>query len=142
MGFQSVKAAQPFVKGSFAHIQSQYQDKDYLIVFWGQDCAYCMKELASLGPILKANPKIQLVTVSTDSFQDVAYIKEKMAEFDLSDAEHWVFSSDYPETLYFDVNRRWRGELPFTYLSHEPAPIFKRGLMTEEDIHEWLATLH
>ena len=33
----------PFVKGSFSAIQQQYKGQAYLVLFWGKDCAYCMK---------------------------------------------------------------------------------------------------
>ncbi len=136
-----VHAVTPFVKGSFTEIQNTYQDDDYLVVFWGQDCAYCMKELAEIGHILKLNPHIKLITVATDPFLDKAFIEDKMAEFGLTQADHWFFASDYPETLYFDVNKRWRGELPLTYLSQADEPIFKRGLLTPEDMQQWLDSL-
>jgi thiol-disulfide isomerase/thioredoxin len=131
----------PFVKGSFADIQQQYKGQPYLVLFWGQDCAYCMKELASLAPLLKANPEVTLVTVATDPFLDETFIREKMAEFDLDQAENWVFADEYPETLYFDVNKRWRGELPLTYLSNGETLIHKSGLLKETDISAWLASL-
>ena len=131
----------PFVKGSFADIQQQYKGQPYLVLFWGQDCAYCMKELASLAPLLKANPEVTLVTVATDPFLDETFIREKMAEFDLEEAENWVFADEYPETLYFDVNKRWRGELPLTYLSNGETLIRKSGLLKEADISAWLASL-
>jgi len=131
----------PFVKGSFADIQQQYKGQPYLVLFWGQDCAYCMKELASLAPLLKANPEVTLVTVATDPFLDETFIREKMAEFDLEQAENWVFADEYTETLYFDVNKRWRGELPLTYLSNGETLIRKSGLLKEADISAWLASL-
>jgi thiol-disulfide isomerase/thioredoxin len=135
------QAVTPFVKGSFADIQQQYKGQPYLVLFWGQDCTYCMKELASLAPLLKANPEVTLVTVATDPFLDETFIHEKMAEFDLEQAENWVFADEYPETLYFDVNKRWRGELPLTYLSNGETLIRKSGLLKEADISAWLASL-
>ncbi|MGY8866915.1 MAG: hypothetical protein ACKVJK_15060, partial [Methylophagaceae bacterium] len=46
LGFTSDNSVKPFVKGSFLEIQQEYVDKPYLLLFWGIDCAYCMKELA------------------------------------------------------------------------------------------------
>ena len=131
----------PFVKGSFAEIQQQYEGRPYLVLFWGQDCAYCMKELAGLAPVLKENPGITLVTVATDPFLDETFIREKMAGFGLSQANNWVFANDYPETLYFDVEKRWRGELPLTFLSNGKTLIRKSGLLKEADISAWLASI-
>jgi thiol-disulfide isomerase/thioredoxin len=131
----------PFVKGSFAEIQQQYEGQPYLVLFWGQDCAYCMKELAALAPILSANPGVTLVTVATDPFLDETFIREKMVEFGLSQADNWVFADEYPEILYFDVEKRWRGELPLTFLSNGKTLIRKSGLLKEADISAWLASI-
>jgi thiol-disulfide isomerase/thioredoxin len=132
----------PFVKGSFVEIQQQYQGQPYLILFWGEDCAYCMKELASLSPILKANPKITLVTVATDPFLDENLIRATMNKFDLLEADNWVFADEYPERLYFDVEKRWRGELPLTYLSDGQTLVRKSGLLKEADVSRWLDAIN
>ena len=81
-----------------------------------------------------------LVTVATDPFLDESFIRDKMAEFDLAEADNWVFANEYPEMLYFDVEKRWRGELPLTYLSNGKDIVRKSGLLKEADIAAWLQT--
>jgi thiol-disulfide isomerase/thioredoxin len=131
----------PFVKGSFSEIQQQHAGKPYLVVFWGQDCAYCMKELAMLGQLLAAYPAVNIVTVATDPFLDANLVLDKMSGFGLSQAQNWVFADDYPETLYFDVEKRWRGELPLTYLSDGQKLIRHSGMLKEVDMSAWLVNL-
>jgi len=142
-GFKSAEqTVNPFVKGSFTAIQQQHQKTPHLIVFWSQDCAYCMKELEMLGSVLKKHPDLVLVTVATDPFLDEQFIQSKMASFGLRDVEKWVFASDYPETLYFDVDKRWRGELPLTYLiDHDNNKIKKSGMLKHEQLQAWLSTI-
>jgi len=139
-GQLQAEQVKPFVKGSFSAIQQQYEGQAYLVLFWGKDCAYCMKELAFLSPLLKANPAVTLVTVATDPFLDESFIRDKMAEFDLAEADNWVFANEYPEMLYFDVEKRLRGELPLTYLSNGKDIVRKSGLLKEADIAAWLQT--
>jgi thiol-disulfide isomerase/thioredoxin len=141
LGFNSAAAVKPFVKGSFSEIQQQYTSKPYLIVFWGQDCAYCMKELAMLGELLETFPDVSIVTVATDPFLDSTFVMDKMSGFGLVQAENWVFADDYPETLYFDVEKRWRGELPLTYLSDGGQLIRHSGMLKKADMSTWLANL-
>lgn len=141
-GVVQSQSVTPFVKGSFAEIQKQYQGEPYLILFWAQDCVYCMKELASLSPILKANPAITLVAVATDPFLDEDVIRETMNNFDLIEADNWVFADEYPERLYFDVEKRWRGELPLTYLSDGQTLVRKSGLLKETDISAFLDAIN
>ena len=141
LGFTFETAVKPFVKGSFSDIQTKYEGQPYLIVFWGQDCAYCMKELVMLGELLKAHPGVSIVTVGTDPFLDPIIVMDKMSGFGLVQAENWVFAEDYPETLYFDVEKRWRGELPLTYLSDGNQLIRHSGMLKKVDMSAWLANL-
>ena len=142
-GFKSsAQIVNPFVKGSFAAIQQQHQETPHLIVFWSQDCAYCMKELEMLGGVLKHHPDLVLVTVATDPFLDEELIQSKMASFGLQAVEKWVFASDYPETLYFDVDKRWRGELPLTFLfDQDNNKIKKSGMLKHAQLQSWLTTI-
>jgi len=142
-GFKTYgQTVQPFVKGSFSEIQQHYQDTSFLVVFWSQDCAYCMKELEMMGNVLKQHPDLNLITVATDPFLDEQFIHNKMASFGLSNVEKWVFASDYPETLYFDVDKRWRGELPLTFLiDHDNNKIKKSGMLKHEQLQSWLSTV-
>jgi len=141
LGFTSDTVVKPFVKGSFSEIQQQHTGKPYLVVFWGQDCAYCMKELAMLGELLEAHPSVSIVTVATDPFLDSAFVLDKMSGFGLLQAQNWVFADEYPETLYFDVEKRWRGELPLTYLSDGRQLIRHSGMLKDVDMSAWLAKL-
>ncbi len=141
MGFTSDTMVKPFVKGSFTEIQQQLDGRPYLILFWGQDCAYCMKELAMLGELLDAYPSVTIVTVATDPFLDANWVEKKMSDFGLQQAQNWVFAEDYPETLYFDVEKRWRGELPLTYLSDGQQLIRHSGMLKQADMSAWLAGL-
>tara|TARA_R110002111_G_scaffold251121_1_gene315491 strand:- start:536 stop:1009 length:474 start_codon:yes stop_codon:yes gene_type:complete len=141
VGFTADTEIKPFVKGSFSEIQQQHDGKPYLILFWGQDCAYCMKELAMLGELLVAYPEVTIVTVATDPFLDSAFVLDKMSGFGLHQAQNWVFANEYPETLYFDVEKRWRGELPLTYLYDGQQLIRHSGMLKQADMSLWLVGL-
>lgn len=141
LGFNAAQAASPFVKGSFSAIQQQYEGEAYLIVFWGKDCAYCMQELDTLGELLPENRDIKLITVATDPFLPTDFIEQKMAGFGLTEFEHWVFADASPESLYFDVNPRWRGALPLTFLSDGQSVVRKSGLLEKPQLKAWLQQL-
>lgn len=128
-----------FVKGSFASIEQQHQGKPYLIMFWSEDCAYCMKELELFGQMLQQYPEMMLVTVATDPFLDKNKVREKLASFNLQQTQAWVFSEPYAETLYFDVDKRWRGELPLTFLVDSQNQKTKKiGMLSENTLASWL----
>ena len=128
-----------FVKGSFSEIQQQHQGKPYLILFWSEECAYCTKELALLGKVVEKNKDVTLITVATDPFLAEKTVRQKLASYDLQNAEAWVFSDSVPEKLYFDVDQRWRGELPLTYLFDAHNNKTKKvGILKENELTVWL----
>lgn len=141
LGFTSDNSVKPFVKGSFLEIQQEYVDKPYLLLFWGIDCAYCMKELAMLGKLLEAYPDVKVVTVATDPFLESSIVLNKISGFGLIQAQNWVFANDHPEILYFDVEKRWRGELPLTYLYDGEQLISHSGMLKKTDVLTWLNNL-
>jgi len=138
-GCEQEQKINAFVKGSFAEIQQQHQGKPYLIMFWSEECAYCIKELELFGALLKTQSEFNLITVSTDSFLGEDKIRQKLASFKLQNVEAWVFAETYVETLYLDVDKRWRGELPLTFLfDSKNNKTKKMGILAEQDLVAWL----
>ena len=90
----------PFTKGSFAEIKKQYQNKSFIVVFWSESCAYCMKELAMLGKLYQQYPETALVTVSTDAFLDDERVKDVLNRSQLALNQTWVFAEQFPERIY------------------------------------------
>jgi len=128
-----------FVSGSFEQIKQQHRGSPSIVLFWSQDCAYCMKELTFLGKELKNYPHIKLVTVSTDLFLDDTLVQEQMTSHNIDNVDAWVFSEAIAQKLYYDVEPRWRGQLPFMYLSDSNGiDKYKSGYMKEQDFLIWL----
>ncbi len=128
-----------FVKGSFGQIQQTYQDKPHLIVFWSQDCAYCMKEFTFLAEVMAQSGNIKLITVATDPFLSSDSIQMLHQTNNLMDAERWVFSDPISEKLYFDVDKSWRGELPLMFLVNDKNEVTKHmGIMTQAKFVTWI----
>lgn len=137
--YTQAQEVKPFVKGTFAEIQQQHQGKPYLIMFWSEDCAYCMKELAMFGQVLEQQTDVSLITVATDPFLEEEKVQKKLATFNLQQAEAWVFAEPFAETLYFDVDKRWRGSLPLTFMFDSQNNKTKKiGLLSEKVLENWL----
>ncbi len=129
----------PFVKGSFAQIQQQNKGQPYIIAFWSVTCAYCMKELTMLGQLVEQYPEVKLITISTDPFFEGGAVQQLLASKNLTETETWVFADNYVEKLYFDINPRWRGELPLTYFFDKNGVMLKHmGVVKEGELIEWL----
>jgi len=129
----------PFVKGSFVQIQQENKDRPYIIAFWSVTCAYCMKELALFGELMDKYPDVKLITITTDAFLEDETVKQLLATKKLTDTETWVFADNYVERLYFDINPRWRGELPLTYFFNRKGEMLRHmGVVKEDELLEWL----
>lgn len=129
----------PFTKGSFSEIKEQNQNKPFVLVFWSETCGYCMKELAMFGRLQKRFPEVRLVTVSTDPFTPEKTVKEVMERCELELVDTWVFAEQFPEMVYADVSRRWRGELPVThFFDRDHQETRHLGVVKEEELVAWL----
>jgi len=130
----------PFIKGSFEQIQQDHKGKPYIITFWSKDCAFCMKELAMFGKLLKTYQNVEIVSITTDPFLEQQKVDEILSSKGLMKAKKWVFADNYVERLYFDVDKRWRGELPLNYFFDRNNKMIKQlGAIKENELIEWLA---
>ncbi len=130
----------PFVKGTLSEIKNQRQGKPFVLVFWSESCSYCMKELAMFGRLRKQYPTIDLVTVATDPFLEETTVNDVLSRSQLDLNQTWVFAEQFPETIYVDINRRWRGELPATHFyNREHQETRHMGIVKEDELIEWLA---
>ena len=131
---------QPFIKGSFEQIRQDHKGKPYIITFWSEDCAFCMKELAMFGKLLKTNQNVELISITTDPFLEQQIIDDILSSKGLMKVKKWVFADNYVERLYFDIDTSWRGELPLSYFFDRNNKMIKQlGAIKENELIEWLA---
>lgn len=129
----------PFIKGSFSKIKKQHHNKPFVLVFWSESCSYCMKELAMFGKLQKQYPDLELVTVATDAFLEDDIVNDVLNRSQLDLKQTWVFADQFPERIYADVNKRWRGELPVThFFDRNNQEIRHLGIVKEDELIVWL----
>lgn len=130
----------PFIKGSFEQIQQENKGKPYIIAFWSETCAYCMKELALFGKLSKKHPAIEIVSVTTDPFLSEETINRILSSKNVLHAQKWVFADNYATRLYSDVDEKWRGELPLTYFFDRNNTMLKHmGTINKQELTTWFA---
>ncbi|MDM8350797.1 hypothetical protein P8H27_18120 [Pseudomonas sp. sp1636] len=84
-----------------------------LLALWSLECAYCKKNLAQFGELLRQHPGIQLITLASEPVASGhAELLEKLAV----PGRHFAYGSEAPEALAFAIDPSWRGELPRTLL--------------------------
>lgn len=132
------KQVKAFTKGSFEQIKQAHKDKPYVISFWSETCGYCMKELALLGKLQKSSPNISIVSITTDPFLEKHTINRILSQKDLSHVEKWVFSDRHTSPIYYDVDPKWYGELPFTYFFDKNNLMLKhKGTINKKELTKW-----
>lgn len=133
------RALRPFQRGSAKAIVDARAGRPFILTFWSVDCVHCRAELEQLATLSQAHPELDVVLVSTDSPSAAADVRGVLAQYTLSRAERWLFADDFTERLRFEVDPRWRGELPRTHL-HGPGKTVEgvTGRIDAQRMQSWL----
>lgn len=146
LGASPVRAAgpvaemRPFVAGSLARIVSAHQGKPFLLGFWSLDCVHCGAEMQLLKKLKARHPGLEVVLVATDANEDWSNLQAYLQAAGLGRVEQWAFADPVPERLRQEIDRRWYGELPRTYLYGRDGQVTAiSGLLSEAALAPWLA---
>jgi thiol-disulfide isomerase/thioredoxin len=105
-----------FVPGSMKQILAAHQGKTFILGVWSLDCVHCRDDLPLLGKLSRKYPSLDIVLIATDTPAQTAALGAALKQYGLQHAQAWVFADDFTERLRFEIDRRWYGELPRTYL--------------------------
>ncbi|TXI80655.1 MAG: TlpA family protein disulfide reductase [Flavobacteriales bacterium] len=106
-----------FAPGTMERIVAERQGRSFVLAFWSIGCAHCPAELKALGALKRRYPGLDVVLVATDSQDEAPRAAEIAAGFGLRSTQQWIFSDEAaPERLRFEIDPKWYGELPRTYL--------------------------
>jgi hypothetical protein len=104
----------PFDRDTLAVIERQYANAPFWLVLWDLECPYCMKSLDHLAAAQRADPKLKVVTISTDPVQSADEIAARLAQLGVrSDA--YAFGDAPREALQYAIDATWLGEKPRAY---------------------------
>jgi thiol-disulfide isomerase/thioredoxin len=135
-GAESVR---PFVPGSLGKILGERQGKPFILAFWSISCTHCPAELKALGQLKRSYPKLDVVLVAADSPDDAPLAAEMARGYGLEKSPQWVFADAMPERLRFEIDRRWHGELPRTYLYDRQHVVQAfSGLVPPDRLAQWV----
>jgi thiol-disulfide isomerase/thioredoxin len=131
---------QPFVSGSLKKIERQHQGRPFILAFWSATCTHCPAELKTLGELTRNHPKLDVVLVAADTPAEVPELEQLAREYGVGKQARWVFADAQPERLRYDIDRRWYGELPRTYLyDARHQRVGRSGVMPREQLEQWVA---
>ena len=107
----------PFVRGSWREIVAAGAGKPAIFHFWGLTCAPCLVELPQWGALRREIPDVRLVMIGADPAPANADgLTAQLKKAGLSDVESWAFADSFAERLRYEINPKWRGEMPYTVL--------------------------
>jgi thiol-disulfide isomerase/thioredoxin len=107
----------PFKRGSWKEIRRTHADQPIVVHFWGLTCGPCRVEMPKWGRLLQERPDLKLIAIDADFIPNAASLVAEMLEkTGLAGAENWMFADDFVERLRFEINPRWRGEIPMTLM--------------------------
>jgi thiol-disulfide isomerase/thioredoxin len=114
----AVQAGEPraFVSGTLQQIAAAHHGKPFILGLWSQSCSHCREELTMLGQLMAKHPDTPLVLLSTDTIEESVSVAATLRGYGLANVESWVFADPYTERLQYEIDNRWYGELPRTYL--------------------------
>jgi hypothetical protein len=124
----------PFIAGSYEQLLEGHANKPLMLVIWSITCSSCLKDMALLNQIHKANPKINMVMLATDDASATDQILEILTKHELTGLENWIFADDNPQKLRYAIDPKWFGELPRTYFldkNHSREGV--SGVLTKQD---------
>lgn len=129
-----------FAPGSKAGIVAERQGRPFILVFWSTGCTHCPSELKSLSALKRRHPALDVVLVSTDAQDEAARAAEMAAGYHLAAVQQWIFSDQaVPERLRFEIDPKWYGELPRTYLfDRNQRTEAVSGLIPAERLARWV----
>jgi thiol-disulfide isomerase/thioredoxin len=132
------KHVHAFDKGAFKQIQKSNLGKPHVVLFWSETCTFCMKEMTMLGELLAEGATFSVTSIGTDFGLDDQTIDKIHIDKGLASIEKWIFANPIVESLYFDVDRRWRGELPLLFLIDQNGEAIKhRGTISKQQLNDW-----
>ena len=134
-GLAGAAETQPFVSGSWQALRQAHAGRPMIVHLWSLTCAPCLAELPQWGQL----KGVDLVLVSTDPVEQAPRLQTTLARAGLAGKESWAFADSFAERLRFEIDRRWRGELPRTLLINADGGVTAfTGTLEAAELAAWL----
>jgi thiol-disulfide isomerase/thioredoxin len=130
----------PFKRGSWQDVRRAHAGQPIVVHFWGLTCGPCRVEMPKWGRLLQERPDLRLVVIDADLIPNAAgLVSEMLVKTGLAGAENWIFADDFVERLRFEIDPRWRGEIPMTLLiARDGKTTTIEGVADPAQVRAWL----
>ncbi|ALO45774.1 hypothetical protein PS2015_1112 [Pseudohongiella spirulinae] len=129
-----------FTTTTFEDIKTQREGQPFVLALWSVTCPPCMVELDMFGELLKEQPGLPLVLVSTDDIEGMEDALDFLYDYELDGITSWMFADSFTERLRYSIDPNWFGELPRSYYFNENhAAEAHSGILQEDQVRYWLS---
>lgn len=130
----------PFVRGSWKALRQGHAGEAMVVHFWGLTCGPCLAELPNWTAHMKKRPDLKLVLVDSSPFgDDPGEVRTALTKAGLIKQENWLFADSFEERLRFEIDPKWRGEMPYTLLIGRDGKVEPvTGVMDFGKLDAWL----
>ena len=129
----------PYGRGDFDQIAHLREQRPRIIHYWSVTCPACIAELGQWAKFINERRDIDIIFINTDDDEDRERAALRLEKNGLSQATHYGFSDSFVEKLYYEVDKSWRGELPFTVLISANGPrVSVTGALDDPHFVAWL----
>ncbi len=114
-------------------------DKKPLVVhLWGFTCAPCLDELPRWGEFVAQFPDLKTVFIQVDDVPPELSI-QTLTDARLERADNRTSVVIFDEYMRFEIDPRWRGELPLTLLISPNGEVKRlRGTVDFKVVQQWI----
>jgi thiol-disulfide isomerase/thioredoxin len=127
----------PFAKGSWQELRAAHSGRPTIVHLWSLTCAPCLAELPQWSD--RVGKGADLVMVATDPVEQAPRLEAMLGRAGLAQLESWAFADPFAESLRFEIDRRWRGELPRTLLIGADGRVEAlSGTVAQDVLTDWL----
>lgn len=138
MSVSAEESLRPFLTGSYNEIIERHKQKTFVLVLWSVDCPPCHKELEMLGKLVVKHPELNIVLVSTDIETENNVVQAILSKSQLRNIESWIFRGESDQSLRYEIDRHWYGELPRSYFFKPSGQKeVTSGVLSEKKLIAW-----
>ena len=113
-------------------------NKPMVVHFWGFTCAPCLDELPRWGEFIAQFPDLKTVFIQVDDVPPELTI-QTLTDASLARADNRTSTAIFDEYMRFEIDPRWRGELPLSLLISPSGEVKRlRGTVDFKVIQQWL----
>lgn len=130
----------PYGRGDYEILLKARAGRPVILHFWSVTCPACVAELPQWAKLIDARKDVEIVFIDTDDADERDRAAMRLEKAGLTGVTHYGFADSFAEKLYFEVDRNWRGELPFTVLiAGDGTRTTVAGGLDDPDMVAWLS---